>query len=264
MVEEITLIKNDELIIIKIALAKLLYKNGYDQKKISEFLKITQPMVSNYIYSEKNISRQLKNLSEHIFSKFIKNEFLNFQTIIRYEKKNKVGKIFLASSNELINDEKNKVIQSLINSYNKIKDIKLSKFIPAVKVNIAMSIKKPKSKDDVASFLNGLIIADDKVVGHNGIRFGTSKHLSDILLKIIDQSNFRSIMNIADISNFKIKNLKQFNLTRNFSVDGKIGSSDLLIHKGDFGIEPCAYILGVDAEEVADKLINILEEFSHE
>jgi predicted fused transcriptional regulator/phosphomethylpyrimidine kinase len=32
-----------------------------------------------------------------------------------------------------------------------------------------------------------------------------------------------------------------------------------LFHKGDFGIEPCAYIIGKDAVDVVNKLIKIKE-----
>ena len=35
---------------------------------------------------------------------------------------------------------------------------------------------------------------------------------------------------------------------------------DILLHKGDFGIEPCAYVLGKDAVDVIYKVIKISEE----
>jgi len=35
---------------------------------------------------------------------------------------------------------------------------------------------------------------------------------------------------------------------------------DILIHKGDFGIEPCAYLLGKDAVDVTNKLLNLVGE----
>ena len=35
---------------------------------------------------------------------------------------------------------------------------------------------------------------------------------------------------------------------------------DILMHKGDFGIEPCAYVLGKDAVDVVKKVIKIKEE----
>ncbi len=55
--------------------------------------------------------------------------------------------------------------------------------IPEVKINIAMAKENAKNSDDVAAFLNGLIIADDKITGYNGIRFGKSKHLSSLLIE---------------------------------------------------------------------------------
>ena len=49
-------------------------------------------------------------------------------------------------------------------------------------------------------------------------------------------------------------------LTKDFKLKNTDENFDILIHKGDFGIEPCAYILGNDAIEVADKLLKIIKE----
>jgi len=48
-------------------------------------------------------------------------------------------------------------------------------------------------------------------------------------------------------------------LTKNFKLKGDIKNIDILLHKGDFGIEPCAYILGKDAVDVVKKVIEIKE-----
>ena len=37
---------------------------------------------------------------------------------------------------------------------------------------------------------------------------------------------------------------------------------DILLHRGDFGIEPCAYILGKNAVEVVNKFLKIREDIS--
>ena len=129
--------------------------------------------------------------------------------------------------------------------------------IPEVKINIAMTKENPTGSDDVAAFLNGLIIADDKITGYNGIRFGRSKHLSSLLLDLSDRINVGAIMNIAYVE--KLENIG-FNigyLTKDFKMKNADKQVDVLLHKGDFGIEPCAYILGKDAVDVVNKVLKI-------
>jgi len=49
-------------------------------------------------------------------------------------------------------------------------------------------------------------------------------------------------------------------LTKDFKLQDNKNNVDVLLHKGDFGIEPCAYVLGRDAVDVVNKVIKIKEE----
>jgi hypothetical protein len=141
-----------------------------------------------------------------------------------------------------------------------LKDQNLSGLLPEVKINIAMTKDNAESREDVASFLNGLIIADETVTGTNGIRFGKSKHLSSLLLYIKDKLDVNAIMNIAYSERIKKSNFQYSSLTKDFKLKGTKKNIDILLHEGDFGIEPCAYILGKDAVDVANKIIKIKDE----
>ena len=123
-----------------------------------------------------------------------------------------------------------------------------------------MAKDKAENSADVASFLNGLIIVDNKVTSINGIRFGTSKHLSSLLLYLRDKLDVNAIMNVAYINDLNKTGFNYAILTKDFKLQGKAKKVDVLLHKGDFGIEPCAYILGKNAVDVANKVIRIKEE----
>ena len=125
-----------------------------------------------------------------------------------------------------------------------------------------MGKKNLKTPEDVASFLDGLIIADKKITGYNGIRFGRSKHLSSILLDHGKNLEKKAIMNIAYNKNLDKTNFKIGFLTKDFDLRKSNSGYDILVHKGDFGIEPCAYILGNDALDVSNKLLKILGEIN--
>jgi hypothetical protein len=105
-----------------------------------------------------------------------------------------------------------------------------------------------------------LIIADDKVTGNNGIRFGRSKHLSSLLLYLREIIDVNAIMNIAYIEDVLKNNFSYSYLTKDFKLQDNKNNVDVLLHKGDFGIEPCAYVLGRDAVDVVNKVIKIKEE----
>ena len=103
------------------------------------------------------------------------------------------------------------------------------------------------------------MLVENAVAGHNGIRFGRSKHLSTLLLDLKNKIDANAIMNIAYIEDIKKTDLTKGYLTKDFKFRESENQIDILIHKGDFGIEPCAYILGKDAVDVVNKVIKIKE-----
>lgn len=123
-----------------------------------------------------------------------------------------------------------------------------------------MSKDRADSSEDVAAFLNGLIIADDKVTGTNGIRFGKSKHLSSLLIYLKKYIDVNSIMNIAYIKNIDKTGFNYGYLSKKFKLKNNKKNIEILLHKGDFGIEPCSYVLGKNAVDVVNKVIKIKEE----
>ena len=259
MVEEAVLINDDDSIFLKKSISKNLYNQGFEQQKISKILKISQPRVSNYINSKEKIPKRILTLSKKITDDIIKNKNVSFNTCISFSENIVEGKYFLAGQNEIIDDENNKIIDNLTEAFLKIKGKNISGLIPKVKINVAMAKSKAEGPDDIASYLNGLIIADDVVSSYNGIQFGKSKHLSSLLLYLKEFFDVNSIMNVAFISDILKADFNYSYLTKDFKLKDKQKDIDILLHKGDFGIEPCAYIVGKNAVDVVNKLIKIKE-----
>jgi len=260
MVEEVYLINSDDTVLLKKAIAKRMYTKNIDQSKISKILKLSQPMVSNYCSETNKIPKNILNFAEKISDKIIDGNSSTFHTCISFDNKSIEGRFYLAKKNEIITDENVKIVDNLNNAFLLLKDQNLSGLLPEIKINIAMTKDNAESSEDVASFLNGLIIADEKVTGINGIRFGKSRHLSSLLLYIKDKLDVNAIMNIAYSEYIKKSGFRYSSLTKDFKLIDNRKNIDILLHKGDFGIEPCAYILGKDAVDVANKIIRIKEE----
>ena len=260
MAEEVIFIKEQNVILFKKALTKNLYFKNFDQVKISKILKISQPMVSNYCNSKVKIPEYFFKLAEKISEKILNKNSLDFYTCITFNGNNFEGSNFVADKNEIINNEKNEIVDNLTEAFLLLKGKNIGKLLPEVKINIAIAIEKAESPNDVAAFINGLIIVDDKIISNNGIRFGKSKHLSSLLLYLKNVLDVKAIMNTAYIDNIKKTSLNFGYFTKDYRLKESKKNLDVLLHKGDFGIEPCAYIIGKDAVDVVNKVIKLMEE----
>jgi len=260
MAEEAIFVKREDTVFLKKAIAKTLYRRNVDQPKISEILKLSQPMVSNYCASNEKIPDNILDLAEKISDRILSGQTTKFHTCVSFSDKIVEGNFYIARKNEIISDENNNIVDNLTEAFLLLKGKDISGLLPEVKVNIAMAKEKAESSADVAAFLNGLIIVNDKVTSINGIRFGTSKHLSSLLLYLRDSIDVKAIMNIAYLEDLGSISFSYGYLTKDFKLQENAKKVDVLLHKGDFGIEPCAYILGKNAIDVVNKVIKIKEE----
>ena len=264
MAEESILIRSKDTILFKKALAKTLYSNGVEQSKISEILELSQPMVSNYVVSKEKIPKKFLDYAETISKKIMDGSNINFYTGVSFSNKKLEGNFFIADKNEIISDENNKLVNNLTEAFLRLKGKNIASLIPEVKINIAMAKENAKSSEDIAAFLNGLAVVDEKITGYNGIRFGKSKHLSSLLLDLKEKMDVGAIMNIAYVKNLKNKGFKVGILTKDYKLKDSKKQFDILLHDGDFGIEPCAYILGKDAVDISKKVLKIIDGFKNE
>lgn len=264
MAEEVILINSDDTISLKKAIARKLYEKNIDQSKISEILNLSQPMVSNYISHRDKISKKILDLANQISEKIINDNSINFNTCITFQEKKLQGKYYLAEKNEIISDENVKIVDNLSEAFRLLKGKNFTGLIPEIKINIAMAKEKAESPDDIAAFLNGFIIAEDRITSINGIRFGRSKHLSSLLLDLKKKVTVNAIMNIAYVDKLEKLDFSIGYLTKDYKIKDTKSLIDILFHKGDFGIEPCAYVLGIDAVDVSKKVLRIIDGIRNE
>jgi len=256
MVDNLIILDNDDAILLKKVLAKNLYEKGLEQAKIAGILNLTQPMVSNYISSKVDISDNLKMYADKILTKIEGNANLYFQTSISFNRH--YGEKYIADESEVLSEEKKEIIRDLTDAFYLLKGKDIGQLLPEVKINLALSKKNPNNLSDIASFLNGIIMLDDKVSSINSIQFGKSKHLASLLLYLKSiNKNINSIMNLKFDISLKNKGLSYSYLTPDYKIEDNC-SFDILLHKGDFGIEPCSYVLGNSAKEVANKVLSLL------
>jgi hypothetical protein len=137
-----------------------------------------------------------------------------------------------------------------------LKNKNINELVPKVKINLAMISDSARNINDVASFSNGFIIIDDKIDAISSVRFGKSKHLASLLLYLNEKIGARAILNVK-LNLSVINKLNYSELTKDFKLKEE-KKVDVLLHKGDFGIEPCAYIIGENAKDVADKVLNLI------
>jgi predicted fused transcriptional regulator/phosphomethylpyrimidine kinase len=260
MVEEAYYLTHNNTTMLKKAIAKSLYNKKVDQPRISQILNLSQPMVSNYCSSKEKITEKLQKDAEEISKKILNGNNINFHTCISFSEKKYEGTYYIAQKSELISQEKSNIVENLSQAFFMLKGKYIEKLVPEVKINIAMAKENPLDSDDVAAFQNGLIIIENIISSNNGILFGKSKHLSSLLLSLKKEIDIRSIMNVAYIKEIEKTNFKYDILTKGFKLQNKKRNIDILLHKGDFGIEPCLYILGNDAVDVANKVVKIMEE----
>ena len=261
MAEEIFLLDNTDELILKKAVANILYDQKIDQNKIANILGLSQPMVSNYIKANTKFTKEVLSKAKILTDKIIKNNNLCFfRTCILFNDNLRDNNYYLADENEIIFDENKKIIDNLYNAYQTLKKYNISKLVPEVKINLAMAKSDAKKPDDIASFVNGFVIVDNKIVSHNGIRFGYSKHLSKLLLYLKKNYDINSIMNIKYLNNLDKKSFNIAELNNDFKLKGNKKDFEVLVHKGDFGIEPCTYVVGKDAVDITDIILKILKE----
>jgi predicted fused transcriptional regulator/phosphomethylpyrimidine kinase len=149
-------------------------------------------------------------------------------------------------------DEKQKVIQNVKEALALLESHPpMVALMPEVRMNIAMALKNASNPMEVAAVPGRLIPLHGKVTAVSDPEFGASHHLASILL----MTGNKAVINIKYTGEV-LSSLK----TLSFSyTDSPETPADILIDKGGFGIEPCAYIFGRDAVDAALKVLKIAE-----
>ena len=117
--------------------------------KISQILGLSQPMVSNYLSSNQRFPKKILDLAEKISDKIYNGNSAHFHSCVSFLDKEIEGRYYIAKKNELISDEKSKIIDNLTDAFLLLKGENISSLIPEVKINIAMAKDNAKTPGEV-------------------------------------------------------------------------------------------------------------------
>lgn len=141
--------------------------------------------------------------------------------------------------------------------------------VPHVGANVAMALPGAKDPFDVAALPGGLVESRGRVRAPSAPEFGVSKTLAEVLLAAAERSDVRAALNMrpeplfleaarrAGLAVAEMPGAEERDpdaLRRRLAAE----VPDVLWHKGDFGIEPIAYVFGADAAAVARRVTALL------
>lgn len=141
--------------------------------------------------------------------------------------------------------------------------------VPHVGANVAMALPGAKDPLDVAALPGGLVESRGRVRAPTAPEFGVSKTLAEVLLAALDAGGARAALNVRSDARFlDAARAAGFTVAEMPGAEERdvealrrrlaAGVPDVLFHKGDFGIEPIAYVFGADAAAVARRVAGLL------
>ncbi len=229
---------------------------GVRQQEIAEKLGITQAMVSKYQIKSEIKGELFEKIGEKAIGMIRNNapnedisygitclclEIMQNGELCKVCSEKNGLKNCNACMNLGVSENKGKVIDNLKRAIRILEEKNPIELMPNVMMNIAMRTEDAKGKEDVASIPGRIVKINNKVKASNAPQFNSSTHLAN---KLLENKKFGAIMNIR-CDNDVEKAIK------------KEGVREVLIDRGGFGIEPCAYVLGKDAVDVVNKVMKI-------
>ncbi|MEM2843184.1 MAG: bifunctional hydroxymethylpyrimidine kinase/phosphomethylpyrimidine kinase [Candidatus Bathyarchaeia archaeon] len=163
----------------------------------------------------------------------------------------------------------------------------VASLIPESQSNIGMALSYSKSRIDIAAIPGRIVKLNGKAKASSSPSFGASKHIANTIITVMKNNpEFKSAMNIK-YSKKLIELCKNLGMSISFydrrleppEVKEKEGLTtiwgaeeaikkagkvpDVIYHEGDYGKEPMIIILGRDAVEVAQKVIQLSKQIKN-
>lgn len=264
--------------------ARHLSDRGLRQERIAEHLGVSQAMVSKYL---RKPPRPAPGIPEATVQRLVEDAVAE---AMRQEERGAIG-AYCPACTSLANNgfciaqtpveeveqclrhdqpagrrEQEAVLQTLRNAEAWIRRADLAPLMPAVRMNLAMGLKKTRDARDVAAFPGRLIELKGNINAVHGPEFGSSSHLADLLVKTQKRRpDLRAILNVrwndavadaADAAGLAVHELKRQGPELVTAVSDT-GDLDGLVDPGGFGIEPILYLVGPDAEHVVERAIQL-------
>jgi predicted fused transcriptional regulator/phosphomethylpyrimidine kinase/predicted transcriptional regulator len=264
--------------------SKMLVEKGYSQTQISGILHVTQPMVNkylkeeidkDYLFSELNVFSE--NMVDRIVNNYSESEIVDYfcDFCMSLRESGRFCNIHYISTcdhcfkfrNVAVLGEKKENIEVLKKAIRLLSSMDVSSITPEVRMNLAYATKDASTKSDVAAIPGRITVINGKIRSWEEPEYGSSKHLSELLLSRVKQTAYRAVINIKFdpeimkklkklrykveiVDRSKVKDLSKISVENEYQV---------LVDPGTFGIEPATYIFGKDPIDVAKKVITIME-----
>lgn len=295
-----TLTVIDEFIpAVRSRLAKLLADAGNTQIAIADTLGISQTMVSRYLKMElpslgleleRDVEEFAKTLSGYMLAG--NNERAKIAVSCRFcleldeTKKNgglesvKGTQICFTLSLDGGLTERQEAYRDIQEAIARLEGTRFLLLFPEVGMNLSRCCDGARGPEDVASVPGRLSELRGRILALSPPEFGASNHLTTILLTVRKKCpEWKALVNVkcnkqvelalkkAKLSTGYFDRERMGKLQDEAILEDKIASTFLegvecVADRGDFGIEPCLYILGtsaVDAVGKAEKILDLMD-----
>ena len=287
------LVSREILPYIKMEVSKGLDRAGMSQHDIAKRLGVSQAMVSKYLASRGRPKvlrdQEVSNLVSDLISALTRMAqgttaepdmvLATCQVCFRLREKGLLCSAHGISgcnachslrSNELTKGRK-AVIDDLKAALQMIEGADIAMLQPEVRMNLAQAAPDARSQMDVGAIPGRLTELRGRITATYEPEFGSSSHLSQVILAVMKGSKRSlAVMNIkmdpavedaARRLKLKVKLFDRKRVSDIIKFAESVGDADVIMDKGDFGIEPCAYVLGQDALDVVKKVASIARRY---
>jgi len=252
---------------LRIKVTHHLVKDGVSQTDIAGVLHVSQAMISKYLSQDppelgEDFEEVAEELARMIVQEKDEQEITLYlcQTCFRWREGGRTCDrhglkgctVCTQLRSPRIMDEKQQVIEKITDALLILQtDPSIIRVMPEVRMNVAMALEKCTTPMDVAAVPGRLIPVHGTVTAVSHPEFGASHHLASILIS----SGKKAVVNIRYSEAIR-EAIRRSNLTISSSPEKP---ADVLVDRGGFGIEPCAYVFGHDAVDAALRVQKIAE-----
>lgn len=277
---------------IKRELAKDMYESGLSQAEISRKLMVSQAMVSKYLEGngEVDIPEELRAEVEDIkaeLAALLEADAPVSETVLamcqgcfRIRERGILCAVHnIDNCNACtrlrygdLTEDKRTVVKDINQALKLMESRDVSPLAPQVSMNIAQAARDAQTKMDVASIPGRISFVRGKPRAAFMPEFGASNHLSRLLLGCKEAGHkTRAVINIKLDDGVEKAigrtSLEAVTFVRKkgdlFQFVSGLTGCDVILDHGDFGIEPCTYVLGGNAVDSLKKVINIMGEYNN-
>ena len=243
---------------------RLLAEEGWTQSKLGKSLGVSQVMAGNYLhtlptYLVEPIESDLQEAAQSLA------EILKNGDVSRWTLKLTVDNQELSFRFPFQDNHETTLVQ-IADMRRRLSNV-IPLLSPQVRVNIAMATSNAVDKSGIAAFPGRLTPVDGRARPLSSPKFGSSSHLSNLLLDIRKfNSNSCVIINLRwdSVVSDLLKRMQIHPLVlqregENLMISEEVVKSKALVDKGGHGFEPSLYVFGASTESVA----RIVEELGH-